>query len=208
MPTQKLGGGTVKWGEQGEVRFMGACELHAQASLWRERRGRSAVILMEGRTRHHADGLLVDALHRVVLARGLRLTTDLSHRDPRPVPGWQLHVDHDRAVTIHWSRMQPLLDHAPLDLPAGWLREAVGAGRITLIVGYGLGLHEAAHGTHLPCRLDSAARDGRVAAGVLHLRVTEPDSLEIPAPRTTTITTAEPVLGNSHRAQDLPSLTH
>jgi hypothetical protein len=172
---------------------MGATELHAQASLWLGRAGRTAVLLMEGQARDRSgDGMIIDALHQVALARGLRLTTDLGRRDPRPTPGWRVHVDHDRTVTVEWPGVRPLLDRAPLELPAGWLRAAVGAGRITLIVGYGLALRAAAHGRRLSARLESAARDGQIATGLLPLTcATSPDAIEIPAPRTTTILRAD-----------------
>jgi hypothetical protein len=162
-------------------------ELHTQASLWRDRSHRTAVLVMEGQARDHTTGgTAIDALHRVVLARGLRLTTDLAYRDPRPTPGWRVRIDGDRTITLVWPRFRPLLDHAPVDLPPGWLRTALSAGQIELFVAYGLGIRGPGHAESLPSRLDRAARTGAVAAGVLTLLSTAtPETITLPRQRGT-----------------------
>lgn len=156
-------------------------ELRVQASLWRHRRGRTAVLMMEGRA---GEEPVADGLFRVALARGLRLTTDLDHRDRRPVRGWRLRVDQDLAITLDWPRFWPLLDRVPLDLPSGWLRAATGAGQVDLFIGCGIGLFEPVPGGHVPSRLDRVARAGAIAAGGLTLVSTaDPEGLDIPVQR-------------------------
>lgn len=126
---------------------MQGSELHAEAGVWRDHRGFLAALLMEGEAPDRTNGgaLEPDALYRVVLARGLRLTTDLDHLDQRPVPGWRLLVERDGALTLSWPHVHPLLDHVPLDLPDGWLRLAQDRHLVIVFVGWGLGMHELAH---------------------------------------------------------------
>ncbi|HET9143281.1 hypothetical protein [Actinophytocola sp.] len=159
---------------------MGESELHVQASLWNGR-ARTSVLLMEGAARDRAGGLAVDALHRIALARGLRLTTDLDRRDPRPVRGWRVRVDRVHAVTLEWPHRHPLLDRAPVELPSGWLRAAAGSGEILLVIGFGLGLREPVREPDLFARLERAARDGALVTGTLALHTADPD--ELPAQR-------------------------
>lgn len=152
---------------------MNGSELHAQAGIWQYHETGMAVLFMEGEAldRSNGNGLAVDALYRVVLARGLRLTTDLEHLAPWPVPGWWLQIDTTGAVTLTWPHFRPLLDHVPLDLPLGWLRMATGCGMVEVFVGHHLGLHEhardgAAHPAEL---LEHAAESGALAAGAVRV---------------------------------------
>ncbi|HEU5471609.1 MAG TPA: hypothetical protein VFV67_13225 [Actinophytocola sp.] len=158
-------------------------ELHMQASLWNGKHGRTAVLVMEGAARDRSDGggVAVDALHRIALARGLRLTTDLDRRDTRPVGGWRVRIDRIHAVTVEWPHHRPLVDGVPLDLPSGWLRTASGAGELLLLVGYGLGLRTGTG--RLSAQLERACRDGALVAGTVPLLTTDPDPAELPTQR-------------------------
>jgi hypothetical protein len=163
---------------------MSGAELHAKACVWEENSGvRIAVLVMEGEAIDWANGgaVATDALYRVVLARGLHLTTDLDHRDRRPLRGWRVRIDEDRAVTIDWPRLRPLVDHAPVELPRGWLRTAIGTGRVELVVGYGLGLRDDTYGGLL--RVERAAEIGSIAAGTVPLSCAIPDEVDVPAQR-------------------------
>ncbi|TQJ01731.1 hypothetical protein [Amycolatopsis cihanbeyliensis] len=121
--------------------------------------------------RSNGGAVAVDALHRVVLANGLRLTTDLDHLDPRPVRAWRVVVDDAGRVTVEWPPFHPLFDHASIDLPAGWLPSAVDVGSVRLFVGYDLGLHEQAGLGPAPVtgRVERAAYTGALASGAVRL---------------------------------------
>jgi hypothetical protein len=163
---------------------MDGTELHAKACVWEENSGvRIAVLVMEGEAIDWVNGgsVAADALYRATLARGLHLTTDLDHRDRRPLRGWQVRVDEDRTVTIDWPRLRPLVDHAPLELPRGWLRTAIMAGRVELVVGYGLGLRDDTYGGL--ARVERAAEIGSVASGTLTLSCTLSGEVDVPAQR-------------------------
>ncbi|HEV2782072.1 MAG TPA: hypothetical protein VGX25_21995 [Actinophytocola sp.] len=145
--------------------------LHVQAGVWGNHGGSRAVLCMEGEAADRANGggVTVDALYRAVLGRGLHLTTDLEHLDPRPIPGWWVWIDPDGAVTLEWPRFRPLLEHVPLDLPGGWRRVADDEHAVVVFVGYGLGEH--------PLReLEHAARTGALASGVVPVRPGPPGS--------------------------------
>jgi hypothetical protein len=163
---------------------MNGNELHAKACVWEENSGvRIAVLVMEGEAIDwvNGGGVAFDALYRVVLARGLHLTTDLDHRDRRPLPGWRVRVDDDRTVTIDWPRLHPLVDHAPVDLPRGWLRTAIGTGTVELVVGYGLGLRDDTY--RGLSQVEHAAEIGSIAAGTVPLTCAIPDEIDVPAQR-------------------------
>jgi hypothetical protein len=148
-------------------------ELHAEAGVWRNHRGLLAALLMEGEAPDRSNGGAPepDALYRVVLASGLRLTTDLDHLDQRPVPGWRLLVDPDGALTLTWPHFNPLLDHVPLDLPEGWLRLAEDQRLVEVFVGWGLGMHEHAYDreAHPLQQVWHAAENGTLAGGAVAL---------------------------------------
>lgn len=150
---------------------MKGSELHAEAGVWENHVGPMAALLMEGEARSRSNGgaLEPDALYRVVLASGLRLTTDLDHLDQRPIPGWRLLVDPDGALTLNWPHFQPLLDHARLDLPHGWLRLADDQHLVVVFVGWGLGMHEHAHDdeAHPLRQVWGAAETGALAFGAV-----------------------------------------
>lgn len=145
--------------------------LHVQAGVW-ENHHPHAVLCMEGESpdRHNGGGLMADALYRVVLAKGLHLTTDLDHLDPRPVHGWWVSVDDAGTLTLEWPRFHPLLEHAPIDLSEDWRLRAKTDGYMILFAGYALGLwngdgHSLAH-------LEHAAEMGTLASGVVPIRTT------------------------------------
>lgn len=146
---------------------MQGSELHAQAVVWCHREPCLPVLVMEGEAPDRTNGgaIAVDALHRVALATGLRLTTDLDHLQLRPLAGWRMLIDDADRVTLRWPRFRPLLDKAPLDLPSGWLRIATTAHVALVFAGYGLGLHGG--GTGLGRRLLCAAEVGALAAGAV-----------------------------------------
>lgn len=149
---------------------MRGSELHAQAGIWCHREPCVAVLVMEGEAVDRSDGgaVAADALYRVSLAYGLRLATDLDHLSPQPLAGWRVLVDDSGRVTVRWPRFHPLLDQAPLGLPAGWVRVAFARHVVLVFTGYGLGLHEprtAAPG--LDRRLRCAAETGALAAGAV-----------------------------------------
>lgn len=152
---------------------MNGSELHAQASVWENHGGRTAVLFMEGeaRDRSNGGGTMAEALYRVALARGLRLTTDLEHMDRRPIPGWRMLIDEERTVTLDWPHFWPLLAHVPLDLPEAWMRVAAADHLVFLFVGYGLGMHEHARDDlgHPLVHLEHAAETGALAAGAVTL---------------------------------------
>jgi hypothetical protein len=80
----------------------------------RPRSGRGtafAVLIMEGEApdRWNGGAVSVDALHRAVLARGLKLTTDLEHLPTHQIPGWRLRVDHTCAATAYLGREADLI---------------------------------------------------------------------------------------------------
>lgn len=154
--------------------MMGA-ELHVQAGVWVNGREHAA-LFMEGESldRANGGGVMSDALHRVVLARGLHLTTDLDHLDFRPVHGWRVWLDDARTVTLEWPRFRPLFDHAPLDLPEDWTQAAKDEGFVVLFAGYGMGIHEhLGDGESHPVRhLQHAAEMGALASGVVPVSTT------------------------------------
>jgi hypothetical protein len=163
---------------------MNGTELHAKACVWEENSGvRIAVLVMEGEAIDWANGggVATDALYRVALARGLHLTTDLDHRDRRPLRCWRVRVDEDGTVTVEWPRLQPLVDHAPLELPRGWLRTAIRTGRVELVVGYGLGLRDDTYGGL--ARVERAAEIGSIASGSVALSCAISEEVEVPAQR-------------------------
>lgn len=160
---------------------MGNSELQVVAGIWRD----IAVLVMEGEAadRTNGGGTAADALYRVTMARGLRLTTDVVHLDLRPVRGWRLVVDHADAITLTWPHRSPLLAAVPLDLPPGWRELAAERELVEVFAGYGLGMHEhAADGDAHPLRhLARAAESGAVAAGSVAALVTGVSP--VPAPR-------------------------
>lgn len=158
-----------------EVGDVNGSELHAQASIWDNHGHRDPVLVMEGeaKDRTNGGGVMPDALYRAVLNRGLRLTTDLEHLDPRPVPGWRMRIGDDHAVTLEWPHFWPLLQHAPLDLPEEWMRVVKGRGSITVFVGYGLGMCEHCNdgAAHPLEHLEHVAETGALAAGMVPVLV-------------------------------------
>jgi hypothetical protein len=144
---------------------MNGCALHIQAGVWQNHGDNHAVLCMEGEApdQTNGGGLVEDALYRVALARGLHLTTDLEHLDLRPTPGWHVSVDPDGALTLEWPRFRPLFEHAPVELPGGWLAVANGEHFVLLFVGYGLGDHPLQNLPH-------AAETGALASGVVEVR--------------------------------------
>ncbi|MFL6144868.1 MAG: hypothetical protein ACJ72N_23760 [Labedaea sp.] len=180
---------------------MSSCKLRAQASLWENGDGRSPVLVMEGEAADRGNGgnLLPDALYRVVLSRGLHLTTDLVRLDRRPVLGWRVRIEPDGSTTLIWPRFHPLLDHAPLDLPKGWLRLAAVAGQIQLFVGYDLGMGDGTQ-AHPLARLETAAETGALVSGALPVQI----DAAVPSLPQQRATTTEP----AHRTRPaaLPAL--
>ncbi|AEA23514.1 hypothetical protein ATK30_4897 [Amycolatopsis echigonensis] len=152
-------------------------ELHAQAGVWCHREPCVAVLVMEGEAADRSNGgaIAADALYRVALAHGLRLTTDLDHLALQPLVGWRMLIDGNRRVTLRWPRFQPLLDQAPLGLPTGWVRLALARQVVLVFAGYGLGLHEQARtaAPGLDRRLRCAAEVGALAAGAVTVSVLE-----------------------------------
>lgn len=160
---------------------MNTGELHVQAGFWENHASRYAALYMEGeaRDRSNGEGMAADALYRVALARGLRLTTDLDHLDRRPVPGWRVRIDdgfslgsvaqRQPMLTLEWPGFWPLLLDAPLSLPPGWLPAAAGDGLVLVFVGYGLGLHEHRHDgeAHTVTHLRHVAEAGALASGAV-----------------------------------------
>lgn len=146
-------------------------ELHVQACLWDHHRTRFAVLFLEGEAPDRSNGgaMMPDALLRVVLARGLRLTTDLDHLILTPTPGWHARIDRTGLVTVEWPHVRPLLADAPLALPGGWSRAAMEHGIVLVFAGFGLGLHEqAGDGQAHPLeRLARVAEDGALASGAV-----------------------------------------
>lgn len=178
---------------------MNGTELHVQAVRWARRRVRCAALIMEGEAPDRSnDGAVVrDALYRVALGNGLRLTTDLDHLDPRPVPGWRILVDHAGAVTVGWPRFHPLIEHAPLDLPSGWLGIAAQAGAVRLFVGHGLGLHDhVGDGTEVAASsLEQAAETGALASGMVRILASgHANFTELGVPQPTPAQRSKPLL--------------
>lgn len=175
---------------------MSNSELHVEAGLWHG----MAVLVMEGEATDRTGRHRTDALYRVVLARGLRLTTDVDLLDPRPVRGWRLVVADAGAVTLTWPHHSPLLSAAPLDLPPGW-REAVAVREVvTVFAGYGLGMHRPAA---QPLRhLHTAATRGALAAARVSASLATCGHRETePAPNADgrpAQTVAGPVIGGKH----------
>lgn len=149
---------------------MNGSALHVQAGVWANGSGDHAVLCMEGEAPDRTNGghLMADALYRVTLAKGLRLTTDLEHLDLRPIRGWWVSVDRDGALTLEWPRFKPLFEHAPVELPGEWLKVADGDHFVVVFVGYGLG----AHPMH---ELEHAAETGALASGVVPVRPLPPE---------------------------------
>ncbi|MEU3628238.1 hypothetical protein BS329_35415 [Amycolatopsis coloradensis] len=155
---------------------MVSTELHLQAGFWTCRDGRFAALFLEGEApdRRHGDVMMRDALFRVVLARGLKLTTDLRHFAAVPTPGWRALIDHTGAVTLDWPHHWPLLDHVPVDLPHDWIPEATQHGIVLLFVGCGIGLPESPDTGAPPLieRVTTVAESGALATGAALLRNT------------------------------------
>lgn len=156
---------------------MNGSELHVQAGLWQSNGHRRAALFMEGEApdRSNGGGLMIDALYRVALARGLHLTTDLDHLDWRPVRGWRVWVDDDGSITVGWPHFHPLLEHTPLDLPHDWLTLAGDDGFVVIFAGYALGMHEHVRdgASHPLEHLEHAAEMGALTSGVVPVS-TEP----------------------------------
>ena len=154
---------------------MSSCVLHVQAGVWQNHHNHAAMF-MEGEAPdpRNGGGLMADALYRVALARGLHLTTDLDHLDPRPVHGWWVSIDDEGALTLEWPRFQPLIEHAPVDLPEEWRLLAKTDGFVVLFAGYALGMWEHANDGegHALGHLEEAAEMGALASGVVPLRTT------------------------------------
>lgn len=154
---------------------MSAGLLHVQAAVWQNHHPHAA-LFMEGEApdRSNGGGLMADALYRVALARGLHLTTDLLHLDPRPVHGWWLSIDDDGALTLEWPRFHPLIEHAPVDLPEDWRLLAKSDGFVILFAGYALGMWEHADDGdgHALANVEHAAELGALASGVVPVRTT------------------------------------
>lgn len=152
---------------------MKGCALHVQAAVW-ENHHPHAALCMEGEApdRRNGGGLVADALYRVVLAKGLHLTTDLDHLDTRPLHGWWVSVDDTGALTLEWPKFHPLLEHAPLDLPEEWRLIAKNDGYVILFAGYSLGMWEHARDgdSHPLQHLEHAAETGHLASGVVSMR--------------------------------------
>jgi hypothetical protein len=152
---------------------MKGCALHVQAGVWDNHHSHAA-LFMEGEApdRRNGGGLMADALYRAVLARGLHLTTDLDHLDARPVHGWWVSIDDTGALTLEWPRFNPLLEHAPVDLPEEWRLHAKEDGYVILFAGYELGMCEHAEDgdSHPLAHLEHAAECGALASGVVPLR--------------------------------------
>lgn len=90
-------------------------ELHVQPVGWDQSRTRFAVLLLEGEAPDRSNGgaVLADALFRFVLARGLRLTTDLDHLALALTPGWRAHLGQTGGMTLRWPHHAPLLADVP-----------------------------------------------------------------------------------------------
>jgi hypothetical protein len=148
------------------------CELHVQAGVW----DHHGALFMEGEApdRSNGGGLMADALYRVVLARGLHLTTDLAHLNWRPVHGWRVWIDDENAVTLQWPRFRPLLEHVPLELPEEWSVAAKSDGYVVLFAGYELGMHQHTRDgdSHPLTHLEHAAEVGALASGVVPVSTT------------------------------------
>jgi hypothetical protein len=152
---------------------MSNSELHVEAELWRG----TAVLVMEGEATDRSGRRLADALYRVALARGLRLTTDLDRLDPRPIRGWHLTIDDADAITLTWPHHSPLLSATPLDLPPGWRETATTQEAVLVFAGYDLGMSSPNAG---PLRtLHTVAARGALAAGRVPAHRVSP----LPAPR-------------------------
>lgn len=179
---------------------MTGTELRVQASLWKHRMVRArhdhdrtspsvvpagdrrhgrwardtdlAVLVAEGEAadRNNGGAPAIDALYRVVSARGLALVTDLDRLALRPVPGWRLTVGRADVVTLDWPHEHPLLRDAPLDLPTGWRYAATELRVVLVLAGYGLGLRAHTTGA-LSSRLERAARTGALVAGAVGVTV-------------------------------------
>lgn len=154
---------------------MSAGLLHVQAAVWQNHHPHAA-LFMEGEApdRSNGGGLMADALYRVTLARGLHLTTDLHHLDPRPVHGWWLSIEDGGALTLEWPRFHPLIEHAPVDLPEDWRLLAKSDGFVILFAGYALGMWEHAENGdgHALAHVEHAAEMGSLASGVVPVRTT------------------------------------
>jgi hypothetical protein len=158
-----------------------------------------AVLIMEGEAPDRSNGgaMAVDALFRAVLARGLKLTTDLEHLQMHPIPGWRLQVDNTGAVTLAWPHPTPLLSSAHMELPSGWCHAATAHGLVMVLVGCGLGLHQhAGDGNAHPIRhLEQAAETGHLAAAAVQAALPADIASDADDPRVTRPTT--PILLSS-----------
>ncbi|MDV6013612.1 hypothetical protein [Haloechinothrix sp. LS1_15] len=149
---------------------MTAAELHAKGAVWRNRSWHFAALFLEGEAPDRSSGtMLVDALHLVARARGLRLITDLDQISLQPVPKWRVLLNARHAVTLEWPHSRPLLANAPIELPHGWHELASAHGIVLVFAGYGLGLHEQSRGDAASTteRLVEAAWDGALAGAAV-----------------------------------------
>ncbi|WP_162831613.1 hypothetical protein [Amycolatopsis thermalba] len=129
-----------------------------------------AALFMEGEAGARSGATVVrDALFRVVLARGVRLTTDLDHLPLHAAPGWRMHVTRRGELTLEWPHFQPLLADAVLDVPGNWVEVAAGPGVVLVFVGSGFGLREGESGGrgHAATQVRRAAETGALAAGAV-----------------------------------------
>jgi len=158
---------------------MSTTQLYVAAAIWRD----TAALVMEGSAEDRANGggPATDALYRVALARGLRLTTDVVHLDPRPLPGWRVLVDETGAITLSWPHRSPLLSAVPLQLPPGWTELAADREAVQIFAGHGLGMREPGDDARPLRNLVRAAESGDVAAGAVFAAVEEQH--RIPAAR-------------------------
>lgn len=149
---------------------MHAMTLHAQADLWQHGAATFAALFMEGEMRSPDDEIdRTNVLLYAVMNRGLHLATDLPRLALSPRPGWALHLNPAKALTLTWPHVQPLLLDAPLNLPTGWRKAAAEHGLVLLFVGDSLGLreHTQGHQTNPGQRSPHAAERGELAAGAI-----------------------------------------
>ncbi|MDQ3764046.1 MAG: hypothetical protein M3460_21335 [Actinomycetota bacterium] len=145
--------------------------LHAQADLWQHGGGVTfAALFMEGEMCSPDNEIpRTNVLLSAVMNRGLHLATDLPRLALSPRPGWALHLNPAKALTLTWPHVQPLLLDAPLNLPTGWREAAAQHGLVLLFVGDSLGLreHTQGHQTNPGQRSAHAAQRGELAAAAI-----------------------------------------
>lgn len=160
-----------------------AAELHVQTDLWTNHDQRFAVLIMEGESPDRANGgePLADALYTAVLARGLRMTTDLDQLPLRPVRGWHLRIADSGAITLQWPHVSPLLADVPLRSPQGWEQAAKEMGVVLVLVGWCVGLHEHARDGNVRAvdHLLEIAENGMLAGGAVAVTGSEATAAEL-----------------------------